>query len=326
MARLWVARMNDAPNLPSSTEHGLVIHAGHGLHLVHHHQRAPDVLGKGHAALLPDHRVHQVEQRRAHQGRHVSSHGPLGGGDQQHAALQDGLPQVDGGAGLAQDGPRPLGRRVVGQPGLHRGQGLGPVLAVPAPEVPGPPLQDVGVAHLRQHRVAEGFVGQQLQPVQDGVLLVRLHPFVGLVQGLDRLLQDGLHPRSPLLPQAPCNPHHRVGGAVPVGEDAGVQQVDAWRAGLVAQVYQAYLVDEGLRDLFQDSGHQVGVGVHDDDGVVVAALGLFTQLVADDVVHQGGLAHAGAGHVEVVTPEQVLGKPDGMAGPRPWCRPPAPRR
>ena len=32
------------------------------------------------------------------------------------------------------------------------------------------------------------------------------------------------------------------------------------------------------------------------------------QLVADYVVHQGGLAHAGAGHVEVVAVEQVLGE------------------
>ena len=32
------------------------------------------------------------------------------------------------------------------------------------------------------------------------------------------------------------------------------------------------------------------------------------QLVGDDVVHQGGLAHAGAGHVEVVTAQQVLGE------------------
>ena len=29
------------------------------------------------------------------------------------------------------------------------------------------------------------------------------------------------------------------------------------------------------------------------------------------MVHEGGLAHAGAGHVEVVPPEQVVGKADG---------------
>ncbi len=36
---------------------------------------------------------------------------------------------------------------------------------------------------------------EQLQPVQDGVLagLVGLGVLVGLVEGLDRLLQDGLH-------------------------------------------------------------------------------------------------------------------------------------
>ena len=54
---------------------------------------------------------------------------------------------------------------------------------------------------------------------------------VGFVQGLDRLLQDGLHPGSPLLPQTPGDAHHGVGGAVPVGEDAGVQQVDTPRSG-----------------------------------------------------------------------------------------------
>ena len=73
--------------------------------------------------------------------------------------------------------------------------------------------------------------------------------------------------------------HHRVGGAVPVGEDAGVQQVDAGGAGLVGQVYQAHPVNQGVGDLLQQAGHQVGVGVYDDDGVVVAALGLLPHLV-----------------------------------------------
>ena len=35
----------------------------------------------------------------------------LGGGDQQDATVEDGLPQVDGGAGLAQDGAGAFGRR-----------------------------------------------------------------------------------------------------------------------------------------------------------------------------------------------------------------------
>ena len=66
----------------------------------------------------------------------------------------------------------------------------------------------------------------------------------------------------------------------------------------------------GLRDVFEDAGHQVGVGVYDHDGVRVPALGLLPQLVCDKMVHEGGLAHAGAGDVEVVTPEQVFGEAD----------------
>ena len=229
------------------------------------------------------------------------------------------------GAALAQDGPRPFGRCVIGQPGLHRRQRLGPVLVMPPAEVPGPPLQQVGVGDPLQRVLAEVFVGQQLQPVQDGVLLPGLHLLVGLVQGLDRLFQDGLHPGTPLLPQAPGHPDHRVGGAVPIGEDAGVQQVDAGRAGRVGQIYEPNLVHQGLGDVFQDSGHQVGVGVHHHDGVAVAASGLLPQLVADYVVHQGGLAHAGAGHVEVVAAQQVLGGSGSPASPRRWCRPPVRR-
>ena len=181
---------------------------------------------------------------------------------------------------------------------------------MPPAEVPGPPLEQVGVGDLLQHVLAEGLVGQQLQPVEDGVLGLRLHLLVGLVEGLDGLLQDGLHPRPPLLPEALRHAHHRVGGAVPVGEDAGVQQVDAGGAGLVRQVDEAHPVDERLRDVFEDAGHQVGVGVYDHDGVRVPALGLLPHLVRDKMVHEGGLAHAGAGDIEVVTPEQVFGEAD----------------
>ena len=181
---------------------------------------------------------------------------------------------------------------------------------MPPAEVPCPPLQEVGVGYLLQHVLAEGVVGQQLQPVEDGVLGLGLHLLVGLVEGLDGLFEDGLHPRPPLLPEALRHAHHRVGGAVPVGEDAGVQQVDAGGAGLVRQVDEAHAVDERLRDVFEDAGHQVGVGVYDDDGVRVPALGLLPQLVRDKMVHEGGLAHAGAGDVEVVAPEQVFGEAD----------------
>ena len=71
----------------------------------------------------------------------------------------DGTAHVDGGAGLAQDGPGPLGGSVVGESGLHRGQGFGPVLPAPASEVPGPPLEQVRVVNLGQHLVAELVVG-----------------------------------------------------------------------------------------------------------------------------------------------------------------------
>ena len=139
---------------------------------------------------------------------------------------------------------------------------------------------------------------------------LRLHLLVGLVEGLDGLFEDGLHPRPPLLPEPFCHPDHRVGGAVPVGEDAGVQQVDAGGAGLVRQVDELHAVDEGLGDVFEDACDQVGVGVYDDDGVGVPARRLLLQLVRDEVVHEGGLAHAGAGDVEVVAAQQVFGEAD----------------
>ena len=67
--------------------------------------------------------------------------------------------------------------------------------------------------------------------------------------------------------------------------------------------------------MFEDSGHEVGVGIDDDDGVAVPARRLLRHLVRDDVVHERGLAHAGAGHVEVVTPQQVFGEADLPPGP-----------
>ena len=62
--------------------------------------------------------------------------------------------------------------------------------------------------------------------------------------------------------------------------------------------------------MFEDACDQVGVGVYDDDGVRVPARRLLLQLVRDEVVHEGGLAHPGAGDVEVVTPQQVVGESD----------------
>ena len=83
---------------------------------------------------------------------------------------------------------------------------------------------------------------------------------VGLVEGLDGLFEDGLHPRPPLLPQALGDPHHRVGGAVAVCEDACVEQVDAGGAGGVRQVYDAHPVREGVGDVFEDPVNEIGVG------------------------------------------------------------------
>ena len=75
-------------------------------------------------------------------------------------------------------------------------------------------------------------------------------------------------------------------------------------------------VDEGVGDVLQEAAHQVGVGIDDDYGVPVPALGLLPHLVDDDVVHQGGLAHGGAGDVGVVPAQQVIGEVDlpGRAG------------
>ena len=102
--------------------------------------------------------------------------------------------------------------------------------------IPGPPLEQEGVGDLGQYLGAEVVVGEDAQPVQDGVLLVGLPPPVGLVEALDGLFEDGLHPRPPLVPQALADAHDGIGGAVAVGEDAGVQQVDSGRATLVGQV------------------------------------------------------------------------------------------
>ena len=54
------------------------------------------------------------------------------------------------------------------------------------------------------------------------------------------MLEDRLHARTPLLPQAPCDPHHRVGRAVAVGEHARIEQVDAHRTRIVRQVDQPH--------------------------------------------------------------------------------------
>ena len=243
--------------------------------------RAPLPLAQRQLALLPYHGVHEVEEGRSHQGSHVPAHRPLGGGDEQDAAVVDGAAHVDGGAALSQDGPRPLGGCVVGEAGLDGSQRLGPVLAVPGRKVPGPPFEEVGVGDLLQDGVAVLVDGQELEAVEDGVLVVLVcgGVLVGLVEGLDGLFEDGLHPRPPLLPEALGHAHHRVGGAVAVGEYPRVEEVDAGGEGLVGQVDEAHPVGDLVGDVLHQPLHQVGVGVDDDDGVLVPARRLLAHLV-----------------------------------------------
>ena len=69
------------PELAQLAEHGLVVHPGQGLHLVHHLDAPP--LAWRQIALLSDHGVHQVEPGRPHQGGHVPACRGLGGGHQE---------------------------------------------------------------------------------------------------------------------------------------------------------------------------------------------------------------------------------------------------
>ena len=300
-----------SPVLAELGEHRLVVHARQGLHLVHDDER-PAALVQGQAFLLADDAVDEVQQRCAHQGGYVASGSPLGGGDQQDAAVEDGAAKVDGGAGLAQDGPRPFRGGVVGEPRLHGRDRVGLVLAPPAPEVPRPPVEQVAVGDALEHVAAEALVGEQAQAVENGVLVVGGDGWMGvrLVQGLGRVLEDGLHARSPLIPEPPRHADDRVGGPVAVAEDAGVEEVDAGEALLRGEVHEPHLVGERRRHVPEDLSDEVGVGIDDDDGVPVAPRGLLAHLVGDEVAHEGGFAHARAGHVEVVAAEEVVGKAD----------------
>ena len=97
---------------------------------------------------------------------------------------------------------------------------------------------------------------------------------------------------------------------------ASVQQVDARYPLLVGQVYEPHLVHE-LRGYVAEEGvHQVGVGIQDDDGVSASTRRPLPHLVDYHVVHEGGLAHAGPGYVEVVTLQQIIGKADFSSLPR----------
>ena len=80
----------------------------------------------------------------SHEGGQIAPGRALGRGDEEDAAVEDRAPEVDGEAGLPEDGARPLRGGVVGAARLHRRERLGAVLAAPAPEVPRPPVQHGG--------------------------------------------------------------------------------------------------------------------------------------------------------------------------------------
>ena len=151
-----------------------------------------------------------------------------------------------------------------------------------------------------------------MQTVQDGVLLLTSDRLVavGLVEALEDVLEDALHPGPPLLPEVFHHLEDVVSGPVPVGEQLGVQEVDAGDPLVVGKVYQVHLLHQLPGDQGQQRADQVAVGVDDHDGVGVLTLGLATHLVGEDVLHQGGLSHAGLGDVEVVLAKQVVGEED----------------
>ena len=150
----------------------LEVDPGDGLHLVDHDQRAA-ALRLGQPLLLANRRIDQVEQRGPDQSGDVAADRALGGRDEQNAAFEDGPPEVDRGARLTQDRAGALGRGVVVEPGLHRGQRIGLVLAPPAAEVTRPPLGQVRVAQLVDHAGAELLVREQAERIEDRVLLPR---------------------------------------------------------------------------------------------------------------------------------------------------------
>ena len=71
LARLWVARTKLAPELAKLGEHGLVVDAGHGLHLVDDDEGAA-ALVRGEGALLADDCVDEVEEGGPDEGGHVA--------------------------------------------------------------------------------------------------------------------------------------------------------------------------------------------------------------------------------------------------------------
>ena len=235
------------PELPQLGQHRIVIHAGHGLHLVDDDEDAAAFL-RWELSLLSNHGVDEVEHRRPDEGGDIATGDALRGGDEEDAAVPDGLPDIDGGSALAEDGAGPFGGCVVGEARLDGGGGVGLVLAVPSGEVALPPPPDEGVIDISENRLPKGaFVGREkAERVEDGVLALGLPLPVGLVEGLDDVFEDGLHARPPLIPEAVCDADDGVGGAVAVGEDARVEEVDAGRAVGVGEVDEADGLDEVL--------------------------------------------------------------------------------
>ena len=132
---------------------------------------------------------------------------------------------------------------------------------------------------------------------------------VGLVEGLDRLLQDGLHPRPPLLPQA-HGPRRTTESAV---RSLSAKTRVSSRLMPGARVSSA----RSMRRLpcpTRDSGTCSRIPATRSAWGSTTTMAswsrpsrLLLELVGDDVVHQGGLAHAGCG------PRRGGG---GAAGPR----------
>ena len=69
---------------------------------------------------------------------------------------------------------------------------------------------------------------------------------------------------------------------------------------------------ESRGDQLEQSFDEVGVRVDNDYGVVVLTLELPSHLVGDDMLNQGGFAHAGPRCVEGMSSQTVIAQKDGL--------------